>query len=83
MVGEGGKDRRLFFHNAVMRWKYSKLSDEEKKDLQAWIEEEVERRWDDIQHPWRASKDDEVDDLTAENQYIQRCGSLLDGQFQF
>ena len=75
MAGEVSGDRRLFFHNAVMRWKCSKLSEDEKKDLQAWIDKDVEERWDAVKHPWRNSQAEEVDELTAENQYVQRYGS--------
>ena len=46
-------------------------------ELQAWIEEEVEKRWADIQQPWKAFQTNGVDKLTAENQYIQRYVSGL------
>lgn len=72
MVGDGDTGNRLLFHNAVMRWKCSTLSEEELRTLQEWIEEEVEQRWDAVRYPWRNGKAAEVDDLTAENQYIQR-----------
>jgi hypothetical protein len=72
MVGEASRDRRLFFHNTVMRWKYSKLSEGEKKDLQGWIDKEVEERWDTIKYPWKGPQVEKAGELTAENQYIQK-----------
>ena len=72
MVGEASHNRRLFFHNAVMKWKCSKLSEDEKEELQAWIEDEVDERWDAIKHPWKNPQVEEADELTVENQYIQR-----------
>jgi hypothetical protein len=81
MVGEVGGDRRLHFHNAVMRWKCSKLSEGEKQDLQIWINKEVEERWDAIKHPWRNPQVEDVDELTAENQYIQEYVFILSSGF--
>lgn len=79
-VGEANGDRRLFFHNAVMRWKCSKLTKEENQDLQEWIDNEVEERWDAIKHPWRNPRIKQVDELTAENQYVQRYSALSSGK---
>ena len=69
--GQQDADSPMLFHNAVMRWKCSLLSEDERHELQAWTERDVEKKWDAIQHPWRVCKDEEVDDLTAENQFIQ------------
>ena len=71
MIEKSGCDKRLHFHNAVMRWKSSLLTKEKKLELQAWIEEELERRWGDIRQPWKAFQTGGVDELTAENQYVQ------------
>jgi hypothetical protein len=64
-------DTRMLFHNAVMRWKCSLLHEDEHRELQEWIESDVARKWDIIQYPWKPSQGDGVDDLTAENQYVQ------------
>lgn len=71
MYKEEHSDTRMLFHNAVMRWKCSLLDDDQQHELQQWIEADVERKWDLIQHPWKSSQGEGVDDLTAENQYIQ------------
>lgn len=81
-VGDTSGDHRLFFHNTVMRWKCSQLSEDEKQELQVWIDDDAERRWDAVKHPWRASQDDKVNELTAENQYVQKYGSIPGGRFQ-
>jgi hypothetical protein len=69
MVADTDGDHRMLFHNAVMRLKYSELSDDKKQEMKEWIEQEVEERWDKIRYPW---KTEGVADLTAENQFIQR-----------
>ena len=73
MVAEAAGDHRMLFHNAVMRLKYSELSDDEKQDMKDWIDKEVEERWDRSLHPWKTG----VDDLTAENRHIQRYATIL------
>jgi hypothetical protein len=65
-------DVRLHFHNAVMRWKCSLLTEDENSDLQEWIGSDVERRWTDVREPWRALQTEDTDELTAENQYVQK-----------
>ena len=76
MVQELDGDVRLHFHNAVMRWKCSLLGEDEKLKLQAWIDEDLEERLANALEPWRALQSDKVDELTAENQYVQ--GYVLD-----
>lgn len=76
MVREAGNDSHLVFHNAVMQMKCSKLSEDERQDLQAWIEEEVKERWDIIKHPWKHPQAKQVDELTTENEYVQRYSSI-------
>ena len=71
-IKEKDCDTRMLFHNTVMCWKCSELSEDEKQDLQMWIDDEVEQCWDAIQHPWRNPNAVEVEELTAENQYIQK-----------
>lgn len=71
-IKEKDCDTRMLFHNAVMCWKCSELSEDEKQDLQTWIDDKVEQCWDVIQHPWRNPNAMEVEELTAENQYIQK-----------
>ena len=63
---------RMLFHNAVMRWKCSTLNEKEKLDLQAWIDDELAKRWMDIQQPWNLLQTEDVDELTAENQHVQK-----------
>jgi hypothetical protein len=72
MVGEKGINNRMIFHNAVMRLKYSQLPESEKQQLQEWIKEEVEDRWDAARYPWKNPDGDEAENLTAENKYVQR-----------
>ena len=72
MVNEKDSETRMLFHNAVMRQKYSLLTEDEKLNLQAWIDDDAQKRWDIIQHPWKATLTDDTDELTAENQYVQK-----------
>ena len=71
MLKEKHTDTRMLFHNAVMRWKCSLLSEDEQCKLWEWIENDTEKKWYMIQHPWKSFQDEEVDDLTAENQFVQ------------
>ena len=41
-------NRRLGFHNAVMWWKCSLLTDEERQEHQNWIEEHVLEKEEEI-----------------------------------
>lgn len=76
MVGEKGATNRMLFHNAVMRLKHSELSESEKQKLQEWIDEEVEDRWDAARYPWKNPDGTDAENLTAENQYVQRSVSV-------
>ena len=60
----------LTFHNAIMRWKCSLLTDEERKGLEDWILESVIEKKEENARPWKAEVGD--DELAAENEYIQR-----------
>lgn len=67
----GIPNERMLFHNAVMRWKCSLLTDDERRDLEVWIEDEAQKRWDATLQPWKVQIKG-VDELTAENQYTQK-----------
>jgi len=77
MVQESDGDKRLHFHNAVMRWKCSLLTEEETLELQAWIDEDIRKRLVDVEEPWTTLQTDGVDEPTAENLYVQRYVSNL------
>ena len=61
---------RLNFHNAVMHWKCSLLTEEEHQEMEEWIANSVLEKEQDISKPWKAGEDG--DELSAENDYIQR-----------
>ena len=63
-------DSRLNFHNAVMRWKCSLLTDEELQEMAEWIANSVAEKEEVISKPWKAGQVEEG--LSAENEYIQR-----------
>lgn len=71
MIKEKDCDTRMLFHNAVMRQKYSLLTDDEKADLKVWIDDDLEQRWEAIREPWKSAASKDVSVLTAENQHIQ------------
>ena len=64
-------DTRMLFHNVLMRQKCSLLTEDEKANLQVWIDDDVRRRWEDIREPWKTSTSKDVSELTAENQHVQ------------
>lgn len=72
VVNEGQNNKRILFHNTVMRWKCSLLSQDEQRELQEWIKDDERKRWDAIRYPWRALQTTDVSEMTAENQHIQR-----------
>lgn len=76
MMKEKDCDTRMLFHNAVMRLKCSLLTEDEKTDLQMWIDNDVQKRWEGIKEPWKTTGSLDVSELTAENQYVQGCVSL-------
>lgn len=63
-------DNRLSFHNAVMRWKCSLLTEEELQELEEWITNSLAEKEEAISKPWKAGQDE--GELSAENEYIQR-----------
>jgi hypothetical protein len=72
MVKGKHPNNRMLFHNAVMRWKCSLLNEDEKRDLQEWIDNDTQERLEAVQCPWKTSQATGMDDLTAENQYVQK-----------
>jgi len=65
-------NERLNFHNAVMRWKCSLLTETERKEIQSWIDNDTLDKEEKMTRPWKAGQEDGVDDASAENEYIQR-----------
>ena len=63
-------DSRLNFHNAVMCWKCSLLTDEELQEMAEWIANSVAEKEEVISKPWKAGQVEEG--LSVENEYIQR-----------
>ena len=63
----------LNFHNAVMRWKCSLMNEEERQDLQKWIDESTQEKSVVLDYLWKAGLEDGADELSAENEYVQRC----------
>ena len=55
-----------------MRWKYSLLTDEERKELDDWIAEDLMKKEEESKHPWKATRDVDDDELAKENDFIQR-----------
>jgi len=64
---------RLNFHNAVMRWKCSLLTEEERQEMDDWIARSTAEKKEINSKPWKAVKDDEKDELSVENEFIRRC----------
>jgi hypothetical protein len=80
MINKADYDSRMLFHNGVMRWKCSLLNEQEKLDLQAWVDDDIAKRWEDIQKPWKSLQTEDMDELTAENQYVQKYVSQFPPQ---
>jgi hypothetical protein len=68
--GDESSDR-LPFHNAVMRWKCSLLTEEELRDMDEWIANSLSGKKEVFLKPWKATQGEE-DELSTENEYIQR-----------
>ena len=62
----------MHFHNMVMHWKCPLLNQDEQCELQEWIDKDAQERWDAIQNPWKALQVSAVEEMTAENQYVQK-----------
>ena len=67
----------LKFHNAVMRWKCSLLTPEEQQEHQEWIDQNTLEREEEAEQPWKAARETTNDELSAENEHIQRYALLL------
>ena len=76
---DDGSYSHLQFHNAIMRWKCSCLTDEECQEHQEWIDQKQLEKDNVVKHPWKAMQGEGNDKLVIENSYIQRCvcSSLL------
>jgi len=60
----------LNFHNAVMRWKCSLLTQEEIQMLEDWIARSLHTKEEELAKPWTVGEGE--DELSKENEYIQR-----------
>ena len=69
-------DKQLNFHNAIMRWKCSLLNKEELQEMEDWIADAVLKKGEEISKPWKVGLGEDGDELSVENEYIQRCVSL-------
>lgn len=72
----GSFNVHLDFHNAVMRWKCSLLTDEERQEHQDWINQNALEKEKEMKEPWRAMRGEDDDVDTTENEHIQRYASL-------
>lgn len=71
----------MLFHNAVMRWKCSLLTEDERREVEEWIEKDAQERWDEVRYPWKAMQTQGVGELAAENQYVQKYVYLSSDNF--
>ena len=65
-------NRCLGFHNAVMWWKCSLLTDKECQEHQNRIEEHVLEKEEEIKQPWTATMEKGAEESSTENEYIQK-----------
>ena len=68
---KGDFSNHIEFHNAVMSWKCSLLTDEECQEHQDWIDQNLQEKEELLQRPWAAMREEGVDELLTENRYIQ------------
>jgi hypothetical protein len=66
---------KLLFHMAVMRWKCSLLSPDERAELNSWIDHQKKSKEAARTLPWSVEAGEHGDDLFAENSYVQRLVS--------
>lgn len=64
---------KLVFHMAVMRWKCSLLTLDERTTLDKWIDEQRTSKEKARTLPWSEEAGEHGDELFAENVYVQRC----------
>ena len=62
----------LKFHNAVMWWKCSLLTPEQQQEHQEWIDQNTLEREEELKQPWKATRETTTEELSVENEYIQR-----------
>ena len=62
----------MLFHNVVMQWKCSLLNENGRQKLGDWIDHDMDKKWDMIQHPWKLLQSTDEDELTAENRFVQK-----------
>ena len=72
MATGGSFDKYLDFHNALMRWKCSLLTDEERQEHQEWIDQDLLEREEGTKEPWKVTRGEDDDAEPTENEYIQR-----------
>ena len=70
-------NNRMLFHNAVMRWKCSLLNEDERRQLEEWVENDAQERWEEVKHPWKVKQTQDMDEMTAENRFIQEYVCLI------
>jgi hypothetical protein len=63
---------KLLFHMAVMRWKYSRMPQGERDELQNWISEQQKSKEAARTLPWSVEASEHGDTLFTENSYLQR-----------
>jgi len=71
MKVDESSDKTLAFHNAVMRFKCSTLTDEELCDMGEWIANSLSEKEEGLSKPWKATQGEESE-LSVENEYVQR-----------
>ena len=64
-------NNRMLFHNGIMRRKRSLLNKDEQCELEKWIEDNAQERWEEVKHLWKATQAQGVNEMTAENHFIQ------------
>ena len=65
-------DTYIAFHNTVMRWKCSQLTEEELRDMDEWIANSLSEKKEERLKPWKAMQGEETE-WSAENEYVQKC----------
>ena len=68
----GSSEARIAFHGAVMQWKCSLLTDEERQELQEWIDKTALEKEEEAKQPWKVVQSGGEDGLSTQNKYIRR-----------
>ena len=66
----------LKFHNTVMRWKCLLLTPEQQQEHQEWIDQNTLEREEDLKQLWKVTRETTTEELSVENEYIQRYALL-------